>query len=362
MFENELLALEKSNRLRRREIYPEDMIDLASNDYLGLSSNNKTLDKAYKTIKQLKYHTPRASMMVNGYSPIHKQLEDHLKQLNGFEDAMVMPNGFCANVAMIEAFCRKGDLLLIDEKYHASGILASKLVAGDVVFFRHNDANDLREKIFVNSFKRIIIAVEGIYSMDGDLLSEDIINVADEFEALLIVDEAHSSGVVGNGLLGIFDHYMRPPKSHYVKMGTLGKAYGSFGAYICASKEVISYLENRAKPAIYTTAPSLFECALSYENMLYVQENIEQIKLKILKRQELFANSFGIRIDSLIGVIPIGDISKTTQIKQKLIEQNILIGAIRPPTVPSAILRIIPNCGVKLSVMKEAFAIIRGLI
>jgi 8-amino-7-oxononanoate synthase len=359
MFEKELLAIQRANLTRSREVFDDDLVDLASNDYLGLSTNKKTLKKAYTYIKDLKYHSPRASMMVNGYSVAHKRLEELVSSLNGFEAAMCMTNGFCANLSLIESFCRKGDVLFMDEKYHASGILASKTIPCEVVFFKHNDHRDLRKKIFESRFKKIIIAVEGVYSMDGDLLDEEIINVSDEFEALLILDEAHSSGVLGNSLLGILDYYYRPVKSHYVKMGTLGKAYGSFGAYVCASNDIVKYLENRAKSAIYTTAPSIFESALSYENIIYVKDRVEKIKQKIIQRQELFELYFDKRMEAMIGVIEIGDIQKLKTIKDKLLQNGILVGAIRPPTVKKPILRIIPNCSIKQKELEKVFEMIR---
>ena len=362
MFEKELTALEKANLLRSREIYSDNIIDLASNDYLGLSSNKKTFKKAYEYIKNLKYHSPRASMVVNGYSNSHERLEKLVASINGFESAISVTNGFCANLSMIESFCRKGDILFMDEKYHASGILASKYIPCEVVYFKHNDANDLRQKIFISNFKKIIIAVEGAYSMDGDLLSEDIINVADEFEALLILDEAHSSGVIGESLLGILDYYHKPIKPYYVKMGTLGKAYGSFGAYICASKQIIRYLENRAKPIIYSTAPSLIENALAYENIIHIEKNIDKYINKIVKRQALFEYYFGEKLDSLIGVLQVEDVKNLMDIKDELIKENILVGAIRPPTVDKPILRVIPNCSIKESKLKKAFEIIRSKI
>ena len=213
MYSKELSSIKKSNRFRTRELFDENLIDLASNDYLGLSTKKEIFQKAYETVLKENYHSPKASMLVNGYSKIHKQFEDKLCELNKFEAAVTVGSGFLANISMIEALCRKNDTLFIDEEYHASGILASKLLRPEqVIVFNHNDFNDLKTKILDNKRTgRNVIAIEGVYSMGGDLAPIEIFNIADEYKAILIVDEAHSSGVIGENLLGIFDYYKIKP-------------------------------------------------------------------------------------------------------------------------------------------------------
>ena len=264
MYSKELNTIKKSNRLRTREIYDENLIDLASNDYLGLSGNKEIFENAYKRLSKEKYTSPKASILVNGYSQIHKDFEDALKKANNFEDAVVVGSGFLANISMIEALVRKGDTLFIDEEYHASGMLATKLLnKNQIVIFNHNNYKDLKQKFEVCENKgRRLIAIEGVYSMEGDIAPKEIFDFADEKNAILIVDEAHSSGVIGENLLGIFDYYNITPKENHIKMGTLGKAYGSYGAYILASKHIVEFLQNRAKALIYATAPSLIDIEL----------------------------------------------------------------------------------------------------
>ncbi len=218
---------------------------------------------------------------------------------NGFEDGVVLGSGFCANIALIEALVRKGDTLFMDELYHASGVLASKLGNIDVVYFKHNDAQMLRLLLSKSTAKRKIVAVEGIYSMDGDLCRREIFELADEFNALLIVDEAHSSGVVGKKLMGIFDHYGITIKENYIKMGTLGKAYGSFGAFILASSHIIEYLINRAKPIIYATSLSLYDTLLAHKSLEYILQNSEELKSEIEERKEIVASELGVEVEAL---------------------------------------------------------------
>jgi 8-amino-7-oxononanoate synthase len=347
MYDKELLALKKANRFRQRKLYDSYVVDMASNDYLGLSNRKKSLKKAYKLLKKYKTISPKASMLVNGYHPLHQKFERLMCKLNGFEDGIVVGSGFLANLALIESLVRKSDMLFMDEEYHASGVMAARMLEGRVVYFRHNDATHLKELLQTHSYKRAIIAIEGIYSMGGDLCNKEIFDIADEFNALLVVDEAHSSGVVGQRLLGVYEYYDIQIKPNHIKMGTLGKAYGSYGAYILASSKIISFLQNRAKPIIYTTAPSLFDIALAYVNVKYIIKNSHKLNAKKQKLQKIVKKYLGVKIDALIVAIDIADNQKVLQIQQQLLQKGILVGAIRQPTVPSAIIRLIPNLAIK---------------
>ena len=173
-YENELKALRKSGRFRERKVLDTNVLDFASNDYLGLSHNKDLHHRACKKLDSLSLHSPKASLLVNGYHQIHKDFEDALCRANNFEDAVILGSGFAANIAMIEALVRKGDTLFMDEKYHASGILATKLEHINVIFFKHNDMKELKSLLESSKSKRNIVAVEGIYSMDGDLLKKEV--------------------------------------------------------------------------------------------------------------------------------------------------------------------------------------------
>lgn len=345
-YEKELSALKRSGRYRERKIFDENIIDLASNDYLGLSHKKELMDEAYEMVSSYASHASKASMLVNGYHPIHADFEKALCEANGFEDGVVLGSGFNANIALIESLLRKGDELFMDEKYHASGVMATRLVDAKVSYFKHNDACELEEMLKNSSAKRRVIAVEGIYSMDADLLNKEIIDLADRYEALLILDEAHSSGVIGKNLMGILDYYELEVKENYIKMGTLGKAYGSFGAYILASSHIIEYLINRAKPIIYATAPSLFDTALGHVSLNYILKNSQTLSSQIKRHQKIVYESLGIKVDGLIVPVNIADNRKVMQIQAELMQENYLVGAIRQPTVESAIIRLIARLGV----------------
>jgi len=353
-YEHELKALKKAGRFRTREVLKSDVLDFASNDYLGLSHKKELHISTCQELEKLPIHNSKASLLVNGYHQIHKDFESTLCEVNGFEDGVVLGSGFCANIAMIESLLRKGDILFMDEMYHASGILATNLEHVEVAFFNHNDMDELKE-LFVkfSHAKRKIVAIEGIYSMDGDLCDKEVFEICDKEDTILIVDEAHSSGVIGDRLMGVFDHYNIKIKPNHIKMGTLGKAYGSFGAYILASSHIIEYLINRAKPIIYATSLSLYDTLLAHNSLRYILKNSKRLKQDIKQRQEIVKEILGIKVDGLIVPIVIDDNKKVIQIRDLLFEDGFVIGAIRQPTVQKAILRVIARLGQQEDELRE---------
>lgn len=340
MYKKELNLLKSKKRYRKREIF--NGIDLASNDYLCLAENRKILELAYQKLSNLP-HSSKASMLVNGYHPAHQLLEEYLKEVNNFEEALIVGNGFLANLALFE-LGRKGDVFLIDEEYHASGIVGSKLTQADTIFFKHNDFEDLK-KIDLSKYNRVFVAVEGIYSMRGDKVDKRITEYAQKV-GYLIIDEAHSVGICGKNLLGITEEYNLNPKKT-IKMGTLGKALGSYGAYILANREIIEFLLNRAKSVIYTTALSPMDTLLGYFAFKRIEKNLDYFKREIEKRKEIF------QTDSLIKIIETADNETLLSKKEELLKKNILIGAIRPPTVKSPIFRIILRTCIEIETIKN---------
>jgi len=358
MYENELKALKKAGRFRERHIFDVRLNDLASNDYLGLSQNKKQFKKAVKLVNEYTTISSKASMLVNGYHPIHKIFEKEIAEQSGFEEGLVVGSGYLANMALIEALVRKGDMLFMDEEYHASGVMAAELLGDKVVKFKHNDVEDLREKLEAYPAKRQIIAVEGVYSMGGDLCKKEIFTLAEEKSALMIVDEAHSAGILGLNLLGIFEYYGITINERHIKMGTLGKAYGSYGAYILASSHIISFLVNRAKPIIYSTAPSVFDTALAYVNMKHIRKNAEKYRKKILERQVMVRKVLGVQCQSLILPIEMPNNEHTQFMQKGLMAQGYLVGAIRQPTVEKPIMRVILNLSISTKKIRHIIALI----
>lgn len=338
MYENELAALARAGRLRGRKTFHVDQVDLASNDYLGMAHNETVFKRAIARLEKAGTYGPKASQLVSGYHPIHRDFERWLCKTHGYEAALVIGSGFLGNLALFEALPRKGDLLIIDAEYHASGLVAAKTTQGRVEFFRHNDANDLAQKLKLPA-KRRFVAVEGVYSMSGRLVKKSILTTAKEAGATLILDEAHSGGVIGPNLLGVLEHYGLD-NQNTIRMGTLGKAYGSYGAYLLADKTTISFLENRAKPVIYSTAPSLFDIAFAHEAAKTIWKTRNRLRERIHAARSVAARA-GYLTPSLILPIALTDNKAVMRVQKKLLEAGFLVGAIRQPTVSQPQLRII---------------------
>ena len=363
MYEKELNALRRANRFRAPVMADPDAIDMASNDYLCLAHKKKLFKRACERVAVYPWHGPKSSLMVGGYHPIHRDFERALCEANGFAAGTVVGSGFLANLGMIEALVRRGDVLFVDESYHASGMVATKLVQGEVVTFAHNDMEDLTAKLAETEVKgRRIVAVEGIYSMEGDRVPREIFEISDWFDALLIVDEAHSNGTIGPNLLGVFDLYGIEPKRNHIKMGTLGKAYGSYGAYILGSEEVIAFLHNRAKPLIYATAPSLFDTALAHEGFDHIRKKRKKLTRKIEKLRNVAEAATGKRPEGMIVPVPMPDIPTTLKVRDRLKEGGYEVGAIRPPTVKEPMLRIILRSCVAPKHYERVFGLIGEMV
>jgi len=339
MYKKELEILKQKNRFRQRQIY-NNLIDFASNDYLGLSQNTEIMQKTYNSIDS---HGAKASMLINGYNEYHQLLEEYLCEINDYQAGIVVGSGFLANMSIFEALARKGDLIILDEEYHASGRVGVKLSNAEVRYFKHNDLEDLIYKLQDSiHFNRILVGVEGIYSMSGDLVKKEILEyLAVKKKVITVIDEAHSVGVVGDNLMGVVDLY-KIPTINTIKIGTLGKALGSYGAYILSNKEIISFLENRAKGIIYTTALSNFDTMFAYFALKYIKENLDYLKEEIQKRKEF------LKIDSLIYIKEVDNISQ-----EDLIKKGFLVGYIRPPTVKKEIFRIVARINEDFNKLQE---------
>ncbi|PAF50889.1 hypothetical protein BKH43_03240 [Helicobacter sp. 13S00401-1] len=369
-FTSHIKALKKANRLRTKRLINPNLKDLGSNDYLNLASKKSLFKKAYKLCLKEGYsnafrpNVARASMLVNGYYKMHQNLESFLCKIHKAKACTLVGSGFLGNLAIFDTLVRKGDVLFIDENFHASGIFVSENLK-NAFKFKHNDVYDL--KLQLKAFKEInpnfkgevFIAIEGIYSMDGDLGSLEIFNYARAKEYYLIVDEAHSIGVLGKHLLGIFEHYNLALRKKDIILGTLSKAYASYGAYILGDKEVIEFLCSKARSIIYTTSLSLFDTALALVNAKYIHKNATLFRNEIEKRQRLLESILGVKLDSLIYMHRCKNTEELLAMQTDLEKKGFFVGAIRPPTVSFPSLRV--TLRLKPKTMKRFFLDLKEL-
>ena len=350
MFEHELSALESSQLLRRLtpvESYhgPYATIDgksrllLCSNDYLGLAGHPALRDAARIAMDRYGFGSG-ASRLISGTSASHQELERRIARFKGVEAALVFNSGYAANTGIIPAIVGKGDVVLSDCRNHASIVDGCRLSRAERAIFRHKDMNHV-ESILKESrdARRRLIVTDGVFSMDGDIAPlGDLAALAEKYNAILMVDDAHGTGVLGRTGKGTAEHFGLSQGIH-IHMGTLGKALGSFGAYVAGSRDLIDYLMNSARSFIYSTALPPSVCAASLA-AIEIVENEPPHRERLWKNRERFVaglTSLGLNSgESETPIVPImlGDPAKACKAAEKLFERGIYAVAIRPPTVP----------------------------
>ncbi len=305
----------------------DGMVDFCSNDYLGLS---------YIETKNLSTkHGSTGSRLISGNSKEAEQCESFLANYFDSEAALVFNSGYDANIGFFSAIPQRGDIILYDEKIHASVRDGIRLSFAQSFSFEHNSLEDLASKL-ERCNGTVYIAIESLYSMDGDLAPiKKIIELAEKFGAYLIVDEAHASGVVGKKGKGIVDDLALNSRV-FARIITFGKAYGSHGAAILGSLKLKEFLINFARSFIYTTALSPNSYARIIQMVERSESEIERKKLHeniLLFRSLIDVNSISSDVISPIQMIRIGDVVKTKNVAIILQQNLFAVKAIYSPTV-----------------------------
>ena len=229
------------------------LLSFCSNDYLNLSQH-PAVKRAAAAAAEKYGAGAGASRLVTGSHPLYAELEARLARLKGADAACVFGSGYLANTGIIPALAGQGDLILIDELAHSSMHSGAKLSGATILQFRHNDVAHLTALLDAERarFTHALIVTEGVFSMDGDLAPlPELSNIANRYDAWLMSDDAHGIGVLGQGRGSAFA--TNPPADIPLQMGTLSKAIGSYGGYLCASRDVIDLMHNRARTLIYST-------------------------------------------------------------------------------------------------------------
>ena len=356
MFKHELSQLDEQHLLRRLRIVDSyrgsritmnnrDMLLLCSNDYLGLANHPALRQAALLAMERYGFGSG-ASRLVSGTSELHTVLENRLAQFKGTEAALVFNTGYAANTGIIPALAGRGDLILSDSLNHASIIDGCRLSRAEVMVYRHRDAGHL-EVLLKKSLnaRRKLIVTDGVFSMDGDIAPlPDLVYLSEKYGAILMVDDAHGTGVLGRTGRGTVEHFGLSGRVH-IQMGTLGKAFGSFGAYAAGSRDLINYLINKSRSFIYSTALPSSVCAASCAAIDVLDREPER-RERLWNNRKRFAqglNSLGISTgDSETPILPvmIGDSERALKASERLFEFGVYATAIRPPTVPADAARI----------------------
>jgi len=312
---------------------------MASNDYLGFCSH-PAIKKAAQDAISVWGTGAGASRLISGNISLFRELEKQLASLKKTEDALVFSTGYMANIGLLSAVGEAGDVIYSDELNHASIIDGCRMSRADVEIFPHKDTERLASLLKQgHQFRRRIIVTDGVFSMDGDLAPlPRLVELARNHAAMIIVDDAHATGVLGNRGGGTAEHFALEGKCDIV-MGTLGKALGCFGAFVAGSRELRELLINRARPFIFTTAlpPAVVASALEALSLL---DKEPEWRKALWENVDFFKNGLQERgfntLDSATPIIPIivGEARQAVSISESLFQEGLFIQAIRPPTVP----------------------------
>ena len=335
-------ALRKIQSPQGREIIVDDrkVLNFCSNDYLGLANDARIKAAAIASIKKDGFGSG-ASRLVCGNMSAHADLEERLAVLKNTEASLLFSSGYMANTGIIPALVGRGDIVLCDRLNHASIIDGILLSRAQMKRYAHADMDALEGELKkASGFKRRLIVTDSVFSMDGDRAPLTAISaLAKRYGAWLMVDEAHAFGVLGPRGMGLVEE-LGLSADVQVQMGTLSKAAGCFGAYVCGSAVLKESLINHSRSFIYTTAmpPSVAAAALAAVDIIVAETG---------RRGQLLDNAQYVRqglkdmncdtLNSTTPIIPImiGEADSAVDVSQKLFEQGIFVSAIRPPTVPA---------------------------
>ncbi|WP_177417964.1 8-amino-7-oxononanoate synthase [endosymbiont of Lamellibrachia barhami] len=323
------------------------MLSFCSNDYLGLANHPEVIRALQQGAGRYGVGSGSAHL-ISGHSRAHEELEEALAVFTGRPRALLFSTGYMANIGVVSALLGRGDLLFEDRLNHASLVDAGVLSRARMKRYQHADADSLERQLGAAGEERRLIVTDGVFSMDGDLAPlPDLAQLAAQNNAWLMVDDAHGLGVLGETGGGCTSHFGLSEEEVPILMGTLGKALGTFGAFVAGSEALIETLIQQARPYVYTTAtpPALAEATLV--SLHIAQEESwrrERLQMLITRFREQVAG-FGLSLmasETPIQPIVAGSAGQALTWSRHLETQGILVSAIRPPTVPegSARLRI----------------------
>ncbi|MET0064430.1 MAG: 8-amino-7-oxononanoate synthase [Candidatus Thiodiazotropha endolucinida] len=346
-------GLYRSRRVVSTAQQPELVVDgkrviaFCSNDYLGLANHPEVVEAMQRAAGNYGVGSG-AAHLITGHSNSHHRLEEALAEYTGRSRALLFSTGYMANIGVISALLKQGDRLFGDRLNHASLLDAGQLTRARMQRYRHADPESLCSQLKGGEEGQALIATDGVFSMDGDLAPlPSLVELARRHQAWLMVDDAHGLGVLGEEGGGVLSHFDLDSDDVPILMGTLGKGFGTYGAFVAGSEELIETLIQHARSYIYTTAPpaALAEATL-VSLRLARQETWRRERLQdLIARFRQSVRQIGLPLlDSMTPIQPIlaGSSQQAVTWSRLLEKQGVLVSAIRPPTVPdgSARLRI----------------------
>jgi 8-amino-7-oxononanoate synthase len=318
----------------------QQLLSFCCNDYLNLTTHPLVVEAAIEATRRYGVGAG-GSRLVTGNHPLYAALEERLARLKGTEGACVFGSGYLANAGIIPALAGKDDLLLIDELAHACIWSGASLAGSTVLRFRHNDVAHARHLLAGAraAHARALILTDTVFSMDGDLAPlQDLAALAEHHDAWLMTDDAHGIGVLGGGRGAV--HAADPPARVPLQMGTLSKAIGGYGGYLCASQPVIDLIRTRARTLIYATGlpPGTVAAAIAALDLIAADPDYAALPVQ---KARLFTALAGLP-EAVSPIVPLilGEAPVALAASRRLAEAGFLVSAIRPPTVPAGTSRL----------------------
>jgi len=317
------------------------VLQFSSNNYLGLADHPRLKAAAQEAIDSCGSGSG-ASRLICGNLELNEKLEGKIAKLKKKENALLFSTGYMANIGIISTLMGEEDVVFSDEFNHASIIDGCMMSKAQVRVYPHKDMDALEGLLEESEqFKRRLIVTDGIFSMDGDIVSlPDLVGLAKKYECMLMVDDAHATGVLGANGGGTGEHFSLEDEID-ISMGTFGKALGGFGAFVAGSHVLREFLINRARPFIFTTGlpPAVIASGIAALELLEVEP---EIRAKLWENVGFFRN--GIKelgfdtLNSETQIVPVlvGDASLTMQMGEMLLKEGVFIQGIRPPAVPQS--------------------------
>lgn len=324
------------------------LLNFGSNDYLGLAGDERVIRAAIAATQQ--YGTgATGSRLTSGHKQLHQDLEAAIASLKGTEAALVFSSGYLANLGTIAALVGSKDLILSDRLNHSSLKNGALLSGAKTIAYNHCDVDDLRQQLQLHraNYRRCLIITDTVFSMDGDLCPlPDILELSIAHHAMLLVDEAHATGIFGKTGAGVVEHYDLVGQP-LIEMGTLSKAIGSLGGYVAGSGSTIDFLKNRCASWIYTTGLSPADTAAATA-AIEIISTTPQLQQQLWQNITYFKQSIAQRLPDLhlipsespIICIELPDPQTALDLANKLNQLGIFAPAIRPPTVPTSRIRL----------------------
>lgn len=322
-----------------------ELLSFCSNDYLGLADHPLVV-KALQEGAQRWGVGSGAAHLVNGHSAAHHALEEELAEFVGYPRALLFSTGYMANLGVLGALLGHSDRVFEDRFNHASLLDAARYSGARLVRYAHGDMNDLRSRLDGSGHCERMLATDGVFSMDGDIAPlPALAAIARQAQAWLLVDDAHGLGVLGAQGRGSIEYCALPDTDRPILMGTLGKAFGTFGAFVAADEDLVETLIQRARTYVYTTAlPAALAEATRASLRLVRDEAWRRDKLRaLIARFRGGAAQLGLQVmDSATPIQPllVGEAAAAVRLSERLRLRGMLVPAIRPPTVPDGTARL----------------------